>query len=81
MFNFHKLKELLTTPRILTLLVEGDDFIVYCNTSNVRLGFVLIRMDCMIAYASRKLKVHEFNYTALDLKLVVVAFVLKIRKH
>ena len=35
----------------------------------------------MIAYASRKLKLHERNYPTDDLKLAVVVFALKIRRH
>ena len=35
----------------------------------------------VIAYASRKLKVHEKNYPIHDLELVVVVFALKIWQH
>ena len=34
-----------------------------------------------LAYASRKLKVHERNYPTHDLELAVVVFALKIRRH
>lgn len=35
----------------------------------------------VIAYASRKLKTHEVNYTTHDLELGVVVFALKIWRH
>src|ERR1051325_5187150 len=35
----------------------------------------------VVAYASRKLKVHERNYLAHDLELAAVVFVLKIWRH
>ncbi|WMV29538.1 hypothetical protein MTR67_022923 [Solanum verrucosum] len=39
---FLKLKTLLTTSPILALLVEGKDFIVYCDVSHLGLGVVLM---------------------------------------
>ena len=35
----------------------------------------------MIAYASRKLKIHEKNYPTHDLELAVVVFVLKLLRN
>ena len=35
----------------------------------------------LIAYASRKLKVHERNYPPHDLELSIVVFTLKIWRH
>ncbi|CAN4115677.1 unnamed protein product [Withania somnifera] len=35
----------------------------------------------VIAYASRKLKVHERNYPTHDLELAAVVFALKMRRH
>ncbi|CAN4076891.1 unnamed protein product [Withania somnifera] len=35
----------------------------------------------VIAYASRRLKVHERNYPTHDLELAAVVFALKIRRH
>ncbi|WMV25461.1 hypothetical protein MTR67_018846, partial [Solanum verrucosum] len=35
----------------------------------------------VIAYASRKLKVHEKNYPTHDLELAIVVFALKIWRH
>ena len=54
---------------------------MYCDTSRVVLGFVLIQNDKVIAYASRHLKIHEKNYPTHELELVVVVFALKICRH
>ena len=40
--SFQKLKTLLTSAPVLTLPEEGVDFIVYCDTSGVGLGGVLM---------------------------------------
>ena len=70
--SFHKLKTLLTTAPILTLPVEGKNFIVYCDASYSGLGEVLMQEKNVIAYASRQLKVHERNYPTHDLELAAV---------
>ena len=75
--SFQKLKTLLTTAPILTLPVEGKNFIVYCDASYSCLGAVLMQEKNVIAYASRQLKVHERNYPTHDLKLAAVVFELK----
>ena len=41
--SFQKLKTLLTTTLILTLLVEGKNFIVYCDASYSGLGAMLMQ--------------------------------------
>ncbi|GKD32479.1 putative reverse transcriptase domain-containing protein, partial [Tanacetum coccineum] len=54
-------------------LPEGPkDFVVYCDASGLGLGCVLMHRGKVIAYASRKLKIHEKNYTTHDLELGVV---------
>ena len=65
--SFRKLKTLLTTAPILTLQVEGKNFIVYCDASYSGLGAVLMQEKNVIACASRQLKVHECNYPTHDL--------------
>ncbi|WMV30317.1 hypothetical protein MTR67_023702, partial [Solanum verrucosum] len=47
----------------------------------VGLGCVLMQNDKVIAYASRKLQIHEKNYLTHDLELAVVVFALKIWRH
>ncbi|GJR09326.1 putative reverse transcriptase domain-containing protein [Tanacetum coccineum] len=63
---------------ILALPEGSDDFVVYCDASIKGLGAVLMQKMKVIAYASRKLKVHEKNYTTHDLELGAILFALKI---
>ena len=57
--------------------MEGKNFIVYCDASSYGFGAVLMQARSVIAYASRKLKVHEYNYPIHDLDLDAVVFSLK----
>ena len=75
--SFQKLKTLLTTAPILTLPVEGKNFIVYYDASYSGLGAVLMHERNLIAYALRQLKVHERNYLTHDLELATGVFALK----
>ncbi|GJY43118.1 putative reverse transcriptase domain-containing protein [Tanacetum coccineum] len=58
-----------------------EDFVVYCDASNQGLGCVLMQRDKVIAYVSRKLKIHEKNYTTHDSELGVVVVALEIWRH
>nr|GEU96407.1 hypothetical protein [Tanacetum cinerariifolium] len=58
-----------------------EDFVVYCDASEIGLGCVLMQRGKVIAYASRQLKIHEKNYTTHDLELGAVVFALKIWRH
>ena len=60
--RIQNLKTLSTTAPILTLPVEGKNFIVYFDASYSCLGAVLMQEKNVIAYASRQLKVHESNH-------------------
>nr|GEZ82645.1 putative reverse transcriptase domain-containing protein [Tanacetum cinerariifolium] len=62
---------------ILSLPDGGEDFVVYCDASNLGLGCVLIQRGKVIAYASRQLKIHKKNYRTHDLQLGAVVFSLK----
>ena len=66
--SFQNLKTLLTTAPILTLPVEGKNFIVDYDESYSGLGAVLMQEKNVIAYPSRQLKVHERNYPTHDLE-------------
>nr|GEX95685.1 putative reverse transcriptase domain-containing protein [Tanacetum cinerariifolium] len=59
----------------------SKDFVVYYDASHKGLGVVLMHREKVIAYASRKLKIHEKNYTTYDLELGSVVFALKIWRH
>ncbi|KAD6796015.1 hypothetical protein E3N88_06911 [Mikania micrantha] len=78
---FQTLKQKLCDAPVLTLPDGNDDFVVYCDASNLGLGCVLMQRGKVVAYASRQLKIHEKNYTTHDLELGAVVFALKIWRH
>ena len=65
---------------MLSLTMSGENTI-YCDASRVGLGFVLMQGGKVIAYESRKLKVHEKNYPTHDLELAAVVFAMKLWRH
>ncbi|KAL4559834.1 hypothetical protein LXL04_031980 [Taraxacum kok-saghyz] len=79
--SFQTLKQRLCDAPILTLPEGSEDFVVYCDASNLGLGCVLMQRGKVIAYASRQLKIHERNYMTHDLELGAVVFALKIWRH
>ncbi|WMV28793.1 hypothetical protein MTR67_022178 [Solanum verrucosum] len=79
--SFQEMKNRLITAPVLTLPEATQGFVVYCDTSRVGLGCVLIQNGKVIAYASKQLKVHEKNYPTYDLELAAVVFALKIWRH
>ena len=76
--SFQLLKDRLSFAPVLTLPEGIKGFVVYCDVSRVGLGCVLLQHGKVIAYASRKLKVHEQSYPTHGLELVAVVFFLKI---
>ncbi|GJT99834.1 putative reverse transcriptase domain-containing protein [Tanacetum coccineum] len=78
---FHTLKNNLCDAPILSLPDGIEDFVVYYDASKQGLGFVLMQRGKVIAYASRRLKDHEKNYTTHDLELGAVVFALKTWRH
>ncbi|GJT10193.1 putative reverse transcriptase domain-containing protein [Tanacetum coccineum] len=78
---FQTLKNNLCGAPILSLPDVIEDFAVYCDASNQRLGCVLMQRGKVIAYASSQLKIHEKNYTTHDLELGAVVFALKTWRH
>ncbi|GJW00626.1 putative reverse transcriptase domain-containing protein, partial [Tanacetum coccineum] len=78
---FQNLKDKLCNAPVLALPDGLEDFVVYCDASRIGLGYVLMQRGKVIAYASRKLKIHEKNYTTHDLELGAVVFALKIWRH
>ena len=62
---------MLTTP------ISKELFTIYYDASIVGLGCMLIQQGKVIAYASRQLKSHEWNYPTHDLELATVVFALK----
>ncbi|GKE90562.1 putative reverse transcriptase domain-containing protein, partial [Tanacetum coccineum] len=78
---FQTLKDKLCNASILALPDGLEDFVVYCDASGLGLGCMLMQRGKVIAYASRKLRIHKKNYTTHDLELRAVMFALKIRRH
>ncbi|GJT60704.1 putative reverse transcriptase domain-containing protein [Tanacetum coccineum] len=66
---FQTLKDRLCNAPVLALPDGPEDFVVYCDASEIGLGCVLMQRGKVIAYASRQLKIHEKNYTTHDLEL------------
>ena len=59
----------------------GEPLVVYCDSSKMGLGGVLMQNGKVVAYASRQLRTHEKNHPTHDLELVAVVFVLKIWRN
>ncbi|KAA0032714.1 DNA/RNA polymerases superfamily protein [Cucumis melo var. makuwa] len=79
--SFQELKKRLVTAPILALPATGKNYVIYCDTSRLGLGCVLMEDGNVIAYASRQLKEHECNYPTHDLELAAVVLALKIWRH
>lgn len=47
--------------QVLILPGVKEPFVIYCDASKMGLGGVLIQDIQLVAYASRKLKIHERN--------------------
>ena len=75
------MKRKLVSVPVLTLPVNGKEFMVYSNVSIQGLGFILMQDERVIAYASRQLKLNEKNYPTHDLELAAVVFALKMWRH
>ncbi|GJZ38217.1 putative reverse transcriptase domain-containing protein [Tanacetum coccineum] len=69
---FQLLKEKLCSAPILALPEGYENFVVYYDVSYKRLGAVLMQREKVIAYTSRKFKVHEKNHITHNLELGVV---------
>ena len=65
--SFQMLKDRLTSAPVLTLPKSTKGFVVYCDAYGMCLGCVIVHHGKVIAYASRKLMVHEKNYRTHDL--------------
>ena len=57
--------------------VPSKDFVVCTDACNEGLGGVLMQEGHVIAYESRKLKIHEKNYATYDLELAAIIHALK----
>ncbi|XP_075504528.1 uncharacterized protein LOC142541968 [Primulina tabacum] len=78
---FDQLKQEPTTASVFAMPTDQGEYVVFTDASKLGLGVVLMQNDRVIAYESRKLKIHEKNYPTRDPKLAVVVFALKIWRH
>nr|GFC77806.1 putative reverse transcriptase domain-containing protein [Tanacetum cinerariifolium] len=78
---FQMLIQKLCCAPILALPDGSEDLVVYCDASLRGFGAVLMQREKVIAYASRKLRIHEENYTTHDLELGAVVFALRLWRH
>ena len=79
--SFKKLKNLLTNAPILRIVDPNKEFVLCTDSCNDVLGGVLTQEGHVITYESRKLKIHENNYTTYDLELEAVIHSLKMWRH
>jgi hypothetical protein len=79
--SFQELKKRLVSAPILTMPDITKNFDVYCDTSRLGLGSVLMQDGKVIAYLSRQLRPHELNYPTHDLELAAVVYALKTWRH
>jgi glutaredoxin-related protein len=75
--SFQELKKRLVLAPILTMPDITKSFDVYCDTSRLGLGSVLMQDGKVIAYLSRQLRPHELNYPTHGLELAAVVYALK----
>ena len=75
------IEEELTTAPILVIPSNNRCFVVYIDASLMGVRGVLMQMQRVMTYASRKLQIYEQNYPTHDLDLVVVVFTLKVWRH
>ena len=73
--SFQELKKCLVIAPVLILLDIRKDFQVYCDTSCLGLGGVLMQDGRVVSYASRQLRPHELNYATHDCYLLSTALV------
>ncbi|GJW77447.1 putative reverse transcriptase domain-containing protein [Tanacetum coccineum] len=75
------MKDNLCNAPILSLPDGSEYFVVYYDTSNQGLGYVLMQRGKVIAYASRQLNIHEKNYTIHYFKIGAMVFAFKTWRH
>jgi hypothetical protein len=78
---FLTLKKLHTTVPVLPQPDIEKTFDVYCDTSGMGIGGILMQDGRAIAYASWQLRRHEEHYSTHDLGLLAVVHTLKVWRH
>ena len=70
--SFEKLKDALVNAPVLKLPDFTKYFLVITDASGQAIGGVLTQEGRLVAYTSRKLRLHELNYPTHDLELLAV---------
>jgi hypothetical protein len=78
---FEKLKEALCTAPVLQIFDPCKDTQVVTDASGFAVGAVLLQDGLPVAYESRKLNVHECNYSVSDKELLAVKHALVAWRH
>jgi hypothetical protein len=78
---FLTLKKLLTTALVLAQPDIKKPFDVYCGSSGMGIGGVLMQDSRAIVYASHQLKHHKEHYPTHNLELLAVVHALKVWRH
>lgn len=71
----------MTEAPVLAQPESGIEYTIYTDALLNELGYVLMRIGKVVAYASYQFKPHERNYPTHDLEIVVVISALKIWRH
>ena len=83
--SFEMLKEALTSPPILAMPNDGDDFVLDTDASDFAIGAVLSQrqdgVERVVAYASRSLDRRERNYCVTRKELLAVVHFLRFFKQ
>ncbi|GKE51427.1 putative reverse transcriptase domain-containing protein, partial [Tanacetum coccineum] len=79
--NFSKIAKSLTILTQKSKTFEWGEEQELAFQTLIGIGYVLMQRGKVIAYASRRLKIHEENYNTRDLELGAVVFALKIWRH
>ena len=78
---FERLKHALCTAPVLRIFDPDKPIEVVTDASGFALGAVLLQEGMPVAYESRKLNVHERNYSVSDKELLAVKHALVIWRH
>ncbi|WMV25662.1 hypothetical protein MTR67_019047, partial [Solanum verrucosum] len=81
MVDTQKIEAVKTCPRPTTLTEVHSLLGLAGTTKGIGLGYVLMQLGKVIAFASRQLRKHEKNYPTHDLELVAVVHSLKTWRH
>ena len=71
---FHRIKELCSTAPILAYYDVKKDVTIQCDASKNAIGAVLLQEGQPIAYASRKLRASELNWSPIEKEMLAIVF-------